>query len=126
MSRSASCMLFLVLAAAATPACAQNTPQSASDRYKAERADCYNGRSNEDRATCLKEAKAAFAEDRKGNLTVPGATYQKNAALRCQSLPATDKVDCEKRMRGEGTVSGSAESGGEMRELVVPSPSAGK
>ena len=120
------CMIFLGLAGTATPAFAQNKPQSPGDRYQIERADCYNGRSNQDGATCLKEANAALDEDRKGKLAAAGAPYQKNATLRCQALPAADKADCEKRMRGEGSVSGSAESGGILRELVVRAPVAAK
>ncbi len=123
---SALCLIFLGLIATATPALAQHQPQSPAERYQIERADCYNGRSNQDGATCLKEANAALAEDKKGKLATPGAPYQKNATLRCQALPAADKADCERRMRGEGTVSGSVESGGVSRELVVQTPVAPK
>ena len=121
---AALCLILLGLAATATPAFAQDKPQSPSERYQVERAKCFNGRSNEDGATCLKEANAALDEDKKGKLTVAGAQYQKNAALRCQALPAAEKIDCERRIRGEGTVSGSAESGGITRELVVRTPAA--
>jgi hypothetical protein len=119
---STLCLSFLGLAITATPAFAQNQTQSSNDRYQVERANCYNGRSNEDGATCLKEANAALAEDRKGKLSVPGTPYQKNATLRCQALPATDKADCERRVHGEGTVSGSVEAGGVLHELVVQTP----
>ena len=112
----------LLVVFTAAPALAQEHAQAAGERYQSDRADCYNGRSNQDRATCLKEAKAARIENRKGTLNGGAGSYQSNAALRCQALPAADKADCEQRMRGEGTVSGSAEAGGVMRELVVPAP----
>ena len=123
---SALCLIFLGLAATATPAFAQSRPQPPNSQYQVERANCYNGRSNQDGATCLKEANAALDEDRKGKLATTGVPYQKNAALRCQALPAADKADCEKRMRGEGSVSGSVESGGILRELTVQAPVAAK
>jgi hypothetical protein len=112
-------LIFLGLVVTATPAIAQNQPQTPNGQYQIERAKCFNGKSNEDRATCLTEANAAFAANKKGKLTVNDAQYQNNAILRCQALPAADKVDCERRMHGEGTVSGSAETGGILRELEV-------
>lgn len=123
---SGALVIMLGLAATATPALAQNQPQTPTQRYQVERADCFNGRSNQDGATCLKEANAALAEGKKGKLSASGTPYQKNAAVRCQALPAADKGDCERRMRGEGSVSGSVESGGVLRELVVQTPEAPK
>ena len=119
-------LIFLSLTAMAFQAFAQTRPQSPDAQYQVERASCFNGRSSEDGATCLKEANAALAEDRKGKLAGPNVPYQKNATLRCQGLPAADKADCERRMRGEGAVSGSVEAGGILRELVVQAPIASK
>lgn len=121
-----SCLIFLGLAIPSALALAQSQSQSPNERYQVERTECYNGRSSEDGATCLKEANAALAEDKRGKLAAGGASYQKNATLRCQTLPLADKADCEKRMRGEGTVSGSVASGGFLRELMVQSPVAAK
>ena len=115
-------LIFSGLAFTASPASAQNQPLTPVARYQVERANCFNGRSNEDGATCLKEANAALAANKKGKLTVVGAQYQDNAMRRCQALPVSDRGDCERRMRGEGTVSGSAETGGIFRELVVQEP----
>lgn len=115
-------LILLGLVVTATPAIAQNQPQTPSAQYQIERAKCFNGKSNEDRATCLIEANAAFAANKKGKLTVADAQYQNNAILRCQALLAADKVDCERRMHGEGSVSGSAEAGGIFRELEVQVP----
>jgi hypothetical protein len=122
VANSVAYLIFLGLVVTAAPAIAQNQPQTPNERYQAERANCLNGRSNEDRATCLQEANAAFAANKKGKLTVNDAQYQNNAILRCQALPAADKVDCERRMRGEGTVSGSVGGGGILRELEVQIP----
>ena len=100
VASSAAYFIFLGSVVTATPAIAQNQSQTPSERYQVERAKCLNGRSNEDRATCLKEANAAFTANKQGKLTGSDASYQNNATLRCKALPAADKVDCERRMHG--------------------------
>ncbi|AMP04482.1 hypothetical protein GN109_10485 [Collimonas pratensis] len=109
----ALCMSFSAMAAAGDSA-------SATARYQAERAACNNGRSNQDRATCLKEAGAALAESRRGRLSDNPNADRSNALLRCNALPADDRDACQRRMNGEGTTSGSALEGGISRELTVP------
>ncbi len=86
-----------------------------------ERANCMSGNTNQDRATCLKEAGAARQESQRGNLRDSG-DYGSNASKRCAALPAEEKADCERRSMGEGSVSGSVGSGGVVRELVTPVP----
>lgn len=86
-----------------------------------ERADCMTGNSQQDQATCMREAGAAKQESQRGNLRDSG-DYQANASKRCATLPAADKADCERRANGEGSVSGSVGSGGVVRELVTPVP----
>jgi hypothetical protein len=92
-------------------------------RYERERAACMAGQStNEDRATCLKEAGAALAEARKGNLDNGNGQLRKNAKDRCNALAGDERADCIARMNGEGTVSGSVGGGGVLREkrTIVP------
>ena len=86
-----------------------------------ERADCMNGSSNQDRATCMREAGAAKQEAQRGNLR-DSADYQSNASKRCAALPPAEKADCERRAMGEGSVSGSVGGGGVVKELVTPVP----
>lgn len=86
-----------------------------------ERTDCMNGSSQQDRATCMREAGAAKQESQRGNLRDSG-DYQANASKRCAALPAAEKADCERRANGEGSVSGSVGGGGVVRELVTPVP----
>lgn len=86
-----------------------------------ERADCMSGNSQQDQATCMREAGAAKQESQRGNLRDSG-DYQSNASKRCAALPAAEKADCERRAKGEGSVSGSVGSGGVVRELVTPVP----
>lgn len=91
-------------------------------RYRSERAVCMSGQSNQDRATCLKEASAARAEARRNRLDTGTAQLQQNARARCAALPADDRSDCEKRMSGDGAVSGSVNDGGLLRELKTEMP----
>ena len=96
---------------------------AAQARYEQDRAACISGQTNQDRATCLREAGAALQEARKGGAAGKGQSqYEQNRLLRCESLPAPDREDCVRRMSGEGTVSGSAQSGGIYRELRTTVP----
>lgn len=120
--------LLVVIPAEAEPAPA-TASTSAAARYQQERAACMNGQSNQDRATCLKEAGAAYAEAKHGGLKVTGATGGKrdreaNALQRCTALPAEESKACMARMQGEGSTSGTAASGGILRELVTVEPAA--
>ena len=69
----------------------------------------------------MREAGAAQQESQRGNLRDSG-DYQANASQRCTALPAAEKADCERRAKGEGSVSGSVGGGGVVRELVTPVP----
>jgi hypothetical protein len=90
-------------------------------RYKQERAVCMNGQSNQERATCLKEAGAAYAEAKRDSLGRSDASaLQRNQQLRCEALKGSDREDCLRRMSGEGVTSGSAQQGGILRELTRP------
>ena len=88
--------------------------------YKRDRAACASGQSNEDRATCLREAGAAYREARQGRLDDDHTQFERNRLLRCEQQPAEDRAACVRRMNGEGFTSGSVEGGGIYRELVVP------
>jgi hypothetical protein len=113
----------LVLAAAgSTSALADSKSRAAEAQalYQQERAVCLSGQSNQDRATCLREAGAAFAQaKREGWDAGQDAQYLHNARVRCERLPDTDRRDCMSRMQGQGTTSGSAAGGGIYRELVT-------
>ncbi|WP_443114591.1 hypothetical protein [Herbaspirillum seropedicae] len=95
--------------------------------YQQQVAACKNGSSSEDRATCLREAGAARQAASRGNLTDPGAAQLKeNAMKRCEGLPQSDRIDCEKRVNGEGRVEGSVSEGGILRETVTIVPATAK
>lgn len=96
---------------------------TAANSYQQQRADCLAGKTAEDQTTCLREAGAARQAAQRGDLR-NGADYQRNALQRCQPLPPEDKADCERRVRGEGSASGSVGGGGIYRELrtTIPAP----
>ena len=91
-------------------------------RYQQDRAACMSGQSHQDRATCLREAGAALQEAKRGRIGDGQSSYEQNQRIRCDRLQAGDRDDCLRRMRGEGTVSGSVESGGIYRELRTTVP----
>jgi hypothetical protein len=90
-------------------------------QYKQERAECTSGRSSQDRATCLKEAAAAYGEAKKNNLNTSGdGSLARNAMKRCDAQPQADRADCRARINGQGTTKGSVAGGGLIRETVTP------
>ena len=105
--------LLLVVALAPTAVLANSKDDDAAlrVRYDREREICTSGRSNQDRATCLREANAAFAQARKGDLNDGAAPYTRNATVRCEALRGDDRQDCVARMNGEGTTTGSVAAG---------------
>ena len=109
---------FLLLSAACALAFSTLAPaQGTRSTYAQDRAFCNSGQSAQDRQTCLREAGAAAQEAPRGNLTeAPDA----NKFARCDyHKDPNDREYCIRRMKGEGTVSGSVEGGGLLRELRV-------
>ncbi|GAA4325575.1 hypothetical protein GCM10023144_08060 [Pigmentiphaga soli] len=119
--RMAACIVLALSGIAAGQAV---LAASADDRYREEIARCNSGRSNEDRATCRREAGAALEEARHGKM--PSAAnqdqYARNAVARCDALPQEDRSACVARIQGKGVTRGSVEGGGIYREYreVVP------
>ena len=85
-------------------------------------ADRNNSRTDA-RDPSVREAQAARQEARRGRLQDEApAQLERNRYVRCEGLPAEDRAHCMRRMNGEGTVSGSVEGGGILRELTVTLP----
>lgn len=106
--------LLAPLAASAAPRAEQAELRAL---YQRELAACRSGQPGQDLRACLREAHASYAQAQRGGLTQAGAPYAANARQRCDALNGSDKADCLARMDGQGTVSGSVESGGMLREL---------
>jgi hypothetical protein len=113
----AACAAIVGLASASAFA---RAPDAAQSRYEAERAVCMHGLSNQDKATCLKEASAALAEARRGRLAGSAEReLEQNRLARCNAQSGADRDDCVMRMQA-GTTSGSAQGGGMLREFSRP------
>lgn len=114
----------LALALACAPAAWSAGSKGLSDaqqRYKQERAHCLSGQSNQDRATCLREAAAALQEARRNQLETGGnGSFAANAIARCNAQPAADREACVQRITGAGSAQGSVEAGGLIRQTETP------
>lgn len=110
------------LLAAGMAAAAGGDLADAQARYKQDRAACISARPYQDQSACLREAGAALAAARRGRSGEDPSAYEQNRLSRCERLPADEREDCVRRMLGEGTVSGSVESGGIFRELRTTLP----
>lgn len=88
--------------------------------YQRDRAACAAITAAADRSNCLRDAGAARAQAlRSGSRNTSPEELARNAMQRCQRHSAEQRVICERMARGEGTVSGSVEGGGVIRELVT-------
>ena len=114
---------LLTVTAAGAQVATGTTGIDASGNYKKEVQACMNGRSQQDQATCLREANNARAE--KSNRTSPNtkSDFTANATSRCNVLTGEDKAACTARVLGYGSESGSVAGGGVMTKVetvVVP------
>jgi len=100
---------------------AASVAAEAQAQYQADVAMCNGSQATQDRANCMLEARRALAENRRGGLNTSGS-LQANARERCDVLKGDDRVACEGRMRGQGTVQGSVAGGGLIRESVTTVP----
>ena len=115
----AAATMFCATAALAAPAGAAAEAQA---RYRQDMAACNSGQSQQDLATCRREAGNALAEARLGHLNDAPGQYQQNALRRCQVHEGEDRLACEARMGAEGNTEGSAATGGILRQAVTITP----
>ena len=109
----------LLLACAGTAAAAP--ADAAEARYRQDHAACLDGRSPQDRATCLKEAGAALAEARRRTLDngETPAQLRANALQRCQRVADADRAACERMAQGGGQRSGSVAEGAVVTQITT-------
>ncbi|MBC5783868.1 hypothetical protein H8N03_13005 [Ramlibacter sp. USB13] len=95
-----------------------------SGSFRSEMQACMSGQTQQDRDTCMKEARNAAAEKNRGRLETYGANEQ-HATARCDvHTTAEDRAACQARVMGMGSVDGSVAGGGLIREVetvVMPS-----
>ena len=92
--------------------------------YRHEVQSCLSGRTQQDQATCLQEARNARADKQRGLLDNADARYDANAVARCDVLMGEEKAACQARVMGYGSATGSVAGGGVLREVetvVLPS-----
>ena len=121
-SLSFGAIALLAMTAASAQVGIGTTGIDASGNYQQEVKACKSGRTQQDQATCLKEARNALADKRRGVLDNAGGKFDSNATARCDALNGDDKSACQARMMGYGSTTGSVASGGVLREVetVVP------
>lgn len=125
LAKGAAGFVFSALMAMSATAqiAAGTTGIDATGNAQSEMAACNNGKSQQDRATCLIEVKNANAAKRAGKVGNAGGQFQANAMQRCNVLPSQDRVACEARVAGYGNPQGSVAGGGvitEIETVVVP------
>jgi hypothetical protein len=89
----------------------------ASGSFQQEVQACMTGRTQQDRDTCLKEARNAQGDKKRGLLDNASGQYEANAAARCDVLAGEEKAACQARVMGYGNTSGSVAGGGVLREV---------
>jgi hypothetical protein len=94
-----------------------------SGSYQSEMQACASGATQQDRDTCMKEARNAHADKARGVLDTQGSVAA-NAMGRCDVFQGgEDKAACQARVLGMGPVDGSVAAGGLLREsetVVLP------
>ena len=104
-------------------AAGKTAPQGAHAQYLHQRALCATQRPADERDDCLSEASTAYAATQPSLPGDDADSLLRNKLKRCEPLRGADQLDCQARMRGEGTTKGSVTSGGIYRELVTIQPS---
>ena len=124
ISFGATALLAVGAATAQVASLPGTTGIDASGNYQQEVQACMSGRTQQDQATCLKEARNAQGDKRRGVLDTQG-DLQANALARCNAFaPGEDRAACRARVQGYGSVEGSVAGGGLIREVetvVMPS-----
>ncbi|MBC7378078.1 MAG: hypothetical protein H7346_11700 [Burkholderiaceae bacterium] len=110
--------LFAVGAAVAQVTPVGDTGIDATGNTRSETNACMTGRTQQDQATCLREARNAAADKKAGKLDTTG-DLTANALDRCKVLTGTDRVACEARVLGYGGADGSVAGGGMIKEVEV-------
>ena len=117
LSFGAVALLAMTAATAQVAGAPGDTGIDTSGNYRLEVQACNSGRTQEDRDTCLREARNARAEKQRGHLETYGA-HDSHAMARCDvHQVAEDKAACQARVMGMGSTGGSVAGGGLIREV---------
>jgi hypothetical protein len=108
---------LLAMTAATAQVATGTTGIDASGSYAHEVQSCMTGKTQQDQDTCLKEARNAQADKKRGVLESGNDQYRANAQARCDALAGEEKAACQARVLGYGNTSGSVAGGGVLREV---------
>ena len=108
---------LLAVTAATAQVATGTTGIDASGDFRAEVQACMTGKTQQDRETCLKEARNAQADKKRGALGNGNTQYEANAKARCDVLQGEEKAACQARVLGFGNTTGSVAGGGVLREV---------
>jgi len=108
---------LLAMTAATAQVASGTTGIDASGSFKQEMQACMTGQTQQDRETCMKEARNAQADKQRGILSRQDADFKANAVARCDVLNGVDKAACQARIMGYGSTEGSVAGGGVLREV---------
>jgi hypothetical protein len=108
---------LLAVGAATAQVATGTTGIDASGSYQQEVRACMSGQTQQDRSTCLTEARNANADKQRGVLDTRG-NFESHAMSRCDVFSAgEEKAACQARVMGMGNVEGSVAGGGLIREV---------
>ena len=122
-------VVLLAVSAASAQVATGTTGIDASGSFQKEMNACMTGRTQQDQDTCMREARNAQADKKRGVLENDASgkrELQANALARCDALSGEDKAACQLRINGYGNTSGSVAGGGVVRQVetaVVPANS---
>lgn len=108
---------LLAVTAATAQVATGTTGIDTSGSYQQEVNACMTGKTQQDQATCLLEARNAQADKKRGVLDNSGSQFESNASSRCDVLAGEDKAACQARVMGYGSTTGSVAGGGLLREV---------
>ena len=108
---------LLAMTAATAQVATGTTGIDDTGNYQHEVQSCLTGNTQQDRDTCLREARNAQADKKRGLLDNNQAQFDTNAAARCDVMTGEEKAACKARIMGFGNTTGSVAGGGVLREV---------
>ena len=108
---------LLAVTAVTAQVASGTTGIDSSGSYQLEVDACITGKTQQDQATCLREARNAQSDKKRGVLDNAGAQFDSNAATRCNVLTGEEQAACLARVQGFGSTTGSVAAGGVLREV---------
>jgi hypothetical protein len=105
------------ISAASAQIASGTTGIDATGNAQSELAACVNGKTQQDRQTCMTEVRNANAAKRAGKVDNSGGNFKANALARCDVFQGEEQVACQARIVGYGDAAGSVAGGGVIRQV---------